>query len=50
VAYLTFAGEGHGFRRAETVHRALAAETYFYSRIFGFEPAEPVEPITIENL
>jgi dipeptidyl aminopeptidase/acylaminoacyl peptidase len=50
VAYLTFAGEGHGFRRAETVRRALAAETYFYSRIFGFEPADPVEPIAIENL
>jgi dipeptidyl aminopeptidase/acylaminoacyl peptidase len=50
VAYLTFEGEGHGFRRAETIQRSLEAELYFYSRVFGFEPAEPVEPVTIENL
>ena len=50
VAYVTFAGEGHGFRRAETIRRALEAELCFYSRIFGFELAEPVEPVTIENL
>jgi dipeptidyl aminopeptidase/acylaminoacyl peptidase len=50
VAYLTFAGEQHGFRRATTIKRALEAELYFYSRIFGFELGEPVKPITIENL
>jgi len=32
------------------VRRALAAETYFYARIFGFELADPVEAISIENL
>jgi len=50
VAYVAFEGEGHGFRRAETIRRALEAELYFYSRIFGFELAEPVEPVMIENL
>ena len=50
VAYLAFEGEGHGFRRAETIRRALEAELYFYSRVFGFELAEPVEPVTMENL
>ncbi|MDX1665482.1 MAG: S9 family peptidase [Candidatus Promineifilaceae bacterium] len=50
VAYLPFAGEQHGFRRAETIRRALEAELYFYSRIFGFEPADEIEPVTIENL
>lgn len=50
VAYLTFAGEGHGFRKGESVRRALAAETYFYARIFGFDLAEPVDPVDIENL
>ena len=29
--YLLFAGEQHGFRRAENVKRALDAELYFYS-------------------
>jgi dipeptidyl aminopeptidase/acylaminoacyl peptidase len=50
VAYLTFAGEQHGFRKAENIRRVLEAELYFYSRIFGFELADPVEPVKIENL
>lgn len=50
VACLLFEGEGHGFRRAETIKRALEAELYFYGRVFGFTPADPLEPIPIENL
>lgn len=50
VAYLAFPGEGHGFRQAENIVRAAEAELYFYSRVFGFALAEPVEPIMIENL
>ena len=50
TAYLPFEGEGHGFRRAENIKRSLDAELYFYSRIFGFELADPVEPVHIENL
>jgi len=49
-AYLAFDGEQHGFRRAETVRRALEAEAYFYGRVLGFELADPVEPVVIENL
>jgi dipeptidyl aminopeptidase/acylaminoacyl peptidase len=50
VAYLPFAGERHGFVKAENNKRALEAELYFYSRIFKFEPAEEIEPVQIENL
>lgn len=50
VAYLPFAGEQHGFRRAENIKRSLEAELYFYGRIFGFEPADMIEPVEIENL
>jgi len=50
VAYVPFAGEQHGFRRAENIKRALDGELYFYSRIFGFALADPVEPVPIENL
>jgi len=50
VAYLPFEGEQHGFRRAENIKRALDAELYFYSRVFGFDLADPVEPVLIENL
>ncbi|MDT7602823.1 MAG: hypothetical protein QOF61_820 [Acidobacteriota bacterium] len=50
VAYVPFAGEQHGFRRAENIKRALDGEMYFYSRVFGFELADPVEPVPIENL
>ena len=40
-AYVPFAGEGHGFRRAENIRTALDGELYFYSRIFGFEALRP---------
>jgi dipeptidyl aminopeptidase/acylaminoacyl peptidase len=50
VAYLAFEGEQHGFRKAENIKRVLEAELYFYSKVFGFELAEPVEPVEIENL
>ena len=50
VAYLPFEGEQHGFRRAENIKRTLDAESYFYSRVFGFDLADPVEPVEIENL
>ncbi|MGK7927387.1 MAG: prolyl oligopeptidase family serine peptidase [Spirulina sp.] len=50
VAYVPFEGEQHGFRRAENIKRALDGEFYFYSRVFGFEPADAIEPIQIINL
>ncbi|HEX7096554.1 MAG TPA: S9 family peptidase [Acidimicrobiales bacterium] len=37
--YLLFEGEGHGFRRAENIVRALEAELAFYARVLGFTPA-----------
>jgi len=50
VALIEFAGEQHGFRRAESVRTALEAELYFFSRIFGFQPAGEIEAVYIENL
>jgi dipeptidyl aminopeptidase/acylaminoacyl peptidase len=50
VAYIAFAGEQHGFRRGQTIKRALEAELSFYSRVFGFAAADPIEPVRIENL
>jgi dipeptidyl aminopeptidase/acylaminoacyl peptidase len=50
VAYLEFAGEGHGFRRAENIIRAKEAELSFYGRVFGFEPADQLPPLEIDNL
>jgi len=50
VAYVAFEGEQHGFRRAENIKRALDGELYFYSRVFRFELADPVEPVPIDNL
>ncbi|MEU0206775.1 LpqB family beta-propeller domain-containing protein [Streptomyces canus] len=37
-AYLVFEGEGHGFRRAETMIRALEAELSLYAQVFGLNP------------
>jgi dipeptidyl aminopeptidase/acylaminoacyl peptidase len=50
VAYLAFEGEQHGFRKAETVIRSLEAELYFYGAVLGFDPADRIEPVPIDNL
>jgi dipeptidyl aminopeptidase/acylaminoacyl peptidase len=50
VSYVAFAGEQHGFRQAKNIKRALDGELYFYSKVFDFDLAEPVEPVEIENL
>ncbi|MEO6881729.1 MAG: prolyl oligopeptidase family serine peptidase [Mycobacteriaceae bacterium] len=39
-AYLLFAGEQHGFRKAENVATALEAEVSFYGQVLGFTPPE----------
>ena len=49
-AYLAFAGEQHGFRKAETITRTLEAELYFYSRVFGFPLADDIASVDIHNL
>jgi dipeptidyl aminopeptidase/acylaminoacyl peptidase len=41
VEYVTFAGEQHGFRRAETISRCLEAELSFYGAVFGFDGNGP---------
>ncbi len=47
VAYITFADEGHGFRQAANIKQAIDSEFYFYSRVFGFEPADNLDAIEI---
>ncbi|MFN8488709.1 MAG: prolyl oligopeptidase family serine peptidase [Caldilineaceae bacterium] len=49
-AYLAFAGEQHGFRKAENIIRTSEAELYFYGKVFDFDPADEIEPVEIENL
>ena len=58
VGYLLFDGEQHGFRRAETLERALVAEAYFLASVLdlpgGHESPPgyggPWPPVDIENL
>ena len=46
-AYLLFAGEQHGFRKAENIRAALDGELSFYAQVWGFDlpGAEGVPPI-----
>ncbi len=44
-ATLTFEGEGHGFRRAGNIVRALEAELWFFAHAFGLVLDEPIEPV-----
>lgn len=41
-AYVAFAGEQHGFRQDKNIRRWIEGELYFWSRVFGFEPADRV--------
>ena len=49
-AYALYEGEGHGFRKAETIVDARNAELSFYAQILGFQPAGDVPTLPIENL
>lgn len=49
-AYVTFTEEGHGFRQAENIERAIEAELFFYSRVFNFELPETIAPVAITHL
>ncbi|OKI00848.1 acyl-peptide hydrolase [Streptomyces sp. CB02923] len=46
-AYLAFEGEGHGFRRADTIVRAVEAELSLYVQVFGIDRTDvPVLELT----
>ncbi|HMQ28938.1 MAG TPA: prolyl oligopeptidase family serine peptidase, partial [Acidimicrobiales bacterium] len=49
-AYVLFEGEQHGFRKAENIIRALEAELSFYAQVFGFAPADDIEPVEVHHL
>jgi dipeptidyl aminopeptidase/acylaminoacyl peptidase len=49
-AYLPFEGEGHGFRREENIRRTVEATLDFVARVFGFDPADDLEPLEIAHL
>ena len=40
-AYLLFEGEQHGFRKQESIIRALESSLAFYAQVFGFEADVP---------
>jgi dipeptidyl aminopeptidase/acylaminoacyl peptidase len=44
-AYIAFEGEQHGFRQAASIVRSLEAELWFYGKVFGFAPADRIEPV-----
>ncbi len=49
VAYLTFAGEGHGFHGAHAVEQSIAAELSFYTRILHLQTDEELPSVAIAN-
>ena len=50
VAYITLEGEGHGFRKADSVVKTLEAELVFYLRVFGIPVPGGLPDVEIENL
>ncbi len=49
-AYLRFEGEGHGFRKTETVINALEAELEFYLRVLDIKIPASSNKLLIHNL
>ncbi|KFI05379.1 prolyl oligopeptidase family serine peptidase [Massilia sp. BSC265] len=50
VAYITLEGEGHGFRKAESVVKTLESELVFYLRVFDIPVPAGLPAVEIENL
>ena len=48
-AYLSFAGEGHGFRGATAIRAATQARLGFLGAVFGFTPAD-IPPLTLTGI
>ena len=48
-ALVEFPDEGHGFRKADNVVRALEAELAFFARCFGFDPADDLPALHVEG-
>ena len=48
--YLLYPGEDHGFRSKDSITRSFGAELSFYAQVFGFEPADDIEPVEIQFL
>ncbi len=48
-AYLPLPGEGHGFRKGESIRLALESELRFYSMVFGFTPGEQLPDLSLEG-
>jgi len=49
-AYLLYPGEDHGFRGHDAIIRSFGAELSFYAQVFGFEPADDIEPLESQFL
>lgn len=49
-AHVVFEGEQHGFRSADNIVRALEVELSFFGQILGFDPADDLVPVEVQNL
>lgn len=50
VALVMFDGEGHGFRRSESIRASYEAQLSFLGQVYGFTPAGEVAVLKVENL
>jgi dipeptidyl aminopeptidase/acylaminoacyl peptidase len=46
-AAVFFPDEGHGFRRAENIQRALEAELWFYGQVLGIRVDTTPDPLPV---
>jgi dipeptidyl aminopeptidase/acylaminoacyl peptidase len=46
-AHITYEGEDHGFRRAETITHSLESELAFYGKVLGFRPHDDLPEVAL---
>lgn len=48
VAYIPYAGEGHGFRNADNIKHSIESEYSFFAKVFGFIPADDLPDVNLQ--
>ena len=49
-AYILWPGEDHGWRSRTAIVGSFGAELSFYAQVFGYQPADAIEPVEIRFL
>lgn len=50
TALIMYAGEQHGFRKADSIRSAYDSELFFYGKVLGFKPSGIGEDVQLPDV